>query len=281
MKILVTGATGQLGYDVCKVLAERKIEYVGISTATCDITDDHQVKELFETMQPDGVIHCAAYTKVDQAEEEPEKCWEINVEGTKNIASACRRSNIKMIYISTDYVFPGDGEKYYETNDRFAPCNTYGASKLAGELAVKALLERYFIVRVSWVFGSNGGNFVKTMLKLAETQNELNVVCDQIGSPTYTVDLAPVLCDMIETECYGTFHATNEGICSWAEFAQTIFRLTEKDTIVHPIPTKDYPTKAVRPLNSRMSKTTLDKAGFNRLPHWEDALNRYLKENLK
>ena len=211
MKILVTGASGQLGYDVCEELKWRKADYIGTSSRELDITDSAAVEQMLQELRPDAVIHCAAYTKVDQAEDEPERCWAVNAEGTKNLAAACRRIHAKMLYISTDYVFPGTGEQFYEPADPVGPVNTYGRSKLAGELAVQSLLDRYFIVRISWVFGKNGNNFVKTMLRLAETKTELNVVCDQIGSPTYTADLAPLLCDMVQTEKYGVYHATNEG----------------------------------------------------------------------
>jgi dTDP-4-dehydrorhamnose reductase len=278
MKIFVTGASGQLGYDVCRELQARKIEYCGISSKELDITDQDAVFSALTAYQPDAVIHCAAYTKVDQAEDEPERCWAVNVDGTRNLALACRELGAKMLYISTDYVFSGTGERFYEVDDDVNPQNVYGASKLAGELAVKSLLEKYYIVRISWVFGKNGNNFVKTMLRLAETRSELNVVCDQIGSPTYTADLATLLCDMIQTEKYGTYHATNEGICSWAEFAEEIFRQAEKAVTVHPIPTSQYPTKATRPLNSRMCKKKLEEQGFSCLPAWRDGLRRYLKE---
>ena len=278
MKVFVTGASGQLGYDVCEELKRRKVDYVGTSSGELDITDPEAVERTLQTIHPDAVIHCAAYTKVDQAEEEPEQCWAVNAAGTKNIAAVCRRIHAKMLYISTDYVFPGTGEQFYEPADPVGPVNTYGRSKLAGELAVQSLLDRYFIVRISWVFGKNGNNFVKTMLRLAETRTELNVVCDQIGSPTYTADLAPLLCDMIQTEKYGIYHATNEGTCSWAEFAESIFELAGKPVTVHPIPTSEYPTKAVRPLNSRMSKQRLKENGFSMMPQWRDALKRYVEE---
>lgn len=278
MKILVTGISGQLGHDVCKELTKRNIEQLGISSKDLDITDKTAVEALIREYQPDAVIHCAAYTKVDLAEDEPEKCWAVNVDGTRNIAAACRELSAKMVYISTDYVFPGTGEQFWEPTDPVGPVNAYGRSKLAGELAVRSLLEQYFIVRISWVFGKNGNNFVKTMLRLAETRTELNVVSDQIGSPTYTADLAPLLCDMVQTERYGVYHATNEGICSWAEFAEAIFELTGKQMTVHPIPTSEYPTRAVRPLNSRMSKECLMEEGFSYMPDWRDALGKYLSE---
>ena len=278
MRVLVTGVSGQLGYDVAQVLAQRGIEYRGTSSKDLDITDRAAVEHLMQSYRPDAVIHCAAYTKVDLAEDEPERCWAVNADGTRNLAAACREIGAKMLYISTDYVFPGTGEQFRRTDDPVSPVNTYGRSKLAGELAVQSLLETYFIVRISWVFGKNGNNFVKTMLRLAETRTELTVVCDQIGSPTYTADLAPLLCDMVQTERYGIYHATNGGTCAWSEFAKAIFELADKQVTVYPIPTSAYPTRAVRPLNSRMSKECLHSNGFQELPAWKNALARYLKE---
>ncbi|MBR1842197.1 MAG: dTDP-4-dehydrorhamnose reductase [Oscillospiraceae bacterium] len=278
MKILVTGVGGQLGYDVCKELDRRGIENRGVDIADFDITDADKTREYICSYKPDAVIHCSAWTAVDKAEDEIEKVRLVNTEGPRNIARACRETGAKMLYISTDYVFPGEGERYYEPGDPTGPLGAYGETKLGGEIAVKEILDRYFIVRISWVFGKNGNNFVKTMLRLAETRTELNVVCDQIGSPTYTADLAPLLCDMIVTEKYGTYHATNEGVCSWADFSEEIFRLAGKNVKVNKIPTSAYPTRAVRPLNSRMSKDKLTQMGFNRLPTWQDALKRYLKE---
>lgn len=278
MKILVTGVSGQLGYDVERELDQRGIEHLGTSSRELDITDREAVERLMERYRPDAVIHCAAYTKVDLAEDEPERCWAVNADGTRNLAAACREIGAKLLYISTDYVFPGTGERSYGTGDPTGPVNTYGRSKLAGELAVQSLLEKYFIVRISWVFGKNGNNFVKTMLRLAETKAELSVVCDQIGSPTYTADLAPLLCDMVQTERYGVYHATNEGTCAWSEFAEAIFELAGRQVVVHPIPTSAYPTRAARPLNSRMSKECLHSNGFQELPEWKNALARYLKE---
>lgn len=278
MKVVVTGATGQLGYDVCRVLTEREIEHIGLGSKDCDISSAAEVNALFTRERPDALIHCAAYTKVDNAEEDAERCWSVNVDGTRNLAAACRAYGVKMLYISTDYVFPGTGEQFRRTDDPVSPVNTYGRSKLAGELAVQSLLETYFIVRISWVFGKNGNNFVKTMLRLAETRTELTVVCDQIGSPTYTADLAPLLCDMVQTERYGIYHATNGGTCAWSEFAKAIFELADKQVTVYPIPTSAYPTRAVRPLNSRMSKECLHSNGFQELPEWKHALARYLKE---
>ncbi len=278
MKVLVTGASGQLGHDVCKELSARSINCWGICSRELDITDHAAVQRTLTDYSPDAVIHCAAWTKVDAAEDNPETAFAVNATGTGYIANACKTIDAKLLYLSTDYVFPGNGERFYEPDDQPNPLNVYGASKLAGEKAIRESIETHFIVRTSWVFGINGNNFVKTMLRLAETHSVLNVVCDQIGSPTYTADLAPLLCDIIMTEKYGTYHATNEGICSWAEFAKEIFCLAEKDVTVLPIPTNQYHSRAVRPLNSRLSKEKLDLMGFHRLPDWKDALERYLSE---
>lgn len=278
MKLLVTGVKGQLGYDVCKVLSARGIEHRGVDIEDFDITNVQATHDYIAAYRPDGVIHCSAWTAVDRAEDELEKVRAVNAKGPRNIASACKEIGAKMVYISTDYVFPGTGDRFYEPDDPTGPLGAYGVTKLEGERAVQALLERYFIVRVSWVFGKNGSNFIKTMLRLSETKSELNVVCDQIGSPTYTADLAPLLCDMVVTNKYGIYHATNEGICSWAEFAEEIFRLAGKRVKVNPVPTSEYPTRAARPLNSRMSKAKLEEMGFSRLPDWHDALTRYLRE---
>lgn len=278
MKVLVTGAEGQLGYDVCKVLSARNMDHIGAGRKEFDITNKETTNDYIVSYHPDVVIHCSAWTRVDQAEDEPESVKAVNAVGTQNVAVVCNKIGAKMLYISTDYVFPGRGTRFYEPEDSTGPLGVYGATKLAGELAVQELLDRYYIVRTSWVFGKNGNNFVKTMLRLAETKTELNVVCDQIGSPTYTVDLASLLCDMIQTDQYGIYHATNEGVCSWAEFAEEIFRVAGKQVIVHHIPTSEYHSRAVRPLNSRMSKDKLEQMGFHRLPLWQDALKRYLKE---
>lgn len=278
MKILVTGAAGQLGYDVIKVLKSRNLECLGADLAEFDITDFAATQAYITACRPDAVIHCSAYTAVDKAEDNPEVCMAVNVDGTKNIAKVCKTIGAKMLYVSTDYVFPGRGEEYYEVDAETGPLSVYGQSKLAGEEIVHTVLQQYFIVRVSWVFGKNGNNFVKTMLRLGKERSEINVVCDQIGSPTYTADLAQLLCDMIVTEKYGVYHATNEGICSWAEFTEEIFKQAGYPVKVNPIPTSQYPTRAVRPFNSRISKTSLDLAGFARLPVWQDAVLRYLKE---
>ncbi|EDS10981.1 dTDP-4-dehydrorhamnose reductase [Anaerotruncus colihominis] len=278
MRVFVTGASGQLGYDVCKELTRRGIENRGVSVEDLDITDRKAVEAALENNRPDAVIHCAAYTAVDKAEDEAEQCWAVNVDGTRNLAVSCKAIGAKMLYISTDYVFPGLGKQFYEVTDAVNPTNVYGASKLAGELVVQSLLTDYFIVRISWVFGANGNNFIKTMLRLSKSNTELNVVCDQIGSPTYTADLAPLLCDMIRTDQFGLYHATNEGVCSWAEFAEEIFRCAGKEVKVNHILTEEYPTCAKRPLNSRLSKRMLSAQGFRPLPEWTNALRRYLIE---
>ncbi len=276
--IIITGANGQLGYDIVKELNMRKIGCMGIDIDVLDITDSNAVISYISSINPEAVIHCAAYTAVDKAEDEVEKCMAVNVCGTENIALACKKTGAKMMYLSTDYVFPGNGKKEYEVDDEKGPKNVYGQTKLEGEYKVINNTDKYFIVRTSWVFGKNGGNFVKTMLWLSKTKSELNVVCDQIGSPTYTEDLASLVCDMIATEKYGIYHATNEGFCSWYVLAKAIFEKAGKMTSVNPVSTLDYSAKAARPYNSRLSKLSLDKAGFKRLPGWEDALDRYLKE---
>jgi len=278
MKILVTGVTGQLGYDVVKELNKRHVECVGVGRKEFDITDATATRTFIVGYRPDVVIHCSAYTAVDKAEDEPALCHAVNVNGTENIAKACREIDAKMVYISTDYVFPGTGGKFYEVDDATGPTNVYGKTKLLGEKAVQSILHKYFIVRISWVFGKNGKNFVKTMLRLGKEKQELTVVADQIGSPTYTADLAPLLCDLVLTDKYGVYHVTNEGICSWAEFAVEIMAQAGLHCVIKPIPSCAYPTKATRPLNSRLSKEKLVKAGFHRMPVWQDALHRYLKE---
>lgn len=278
MKILVTGANGQLGHDILLNLTARGIDGIPADIAEFDITQADATEQFIAAHQPDVVIHCAAYTAVDKAEDDVELCRLINVTGTENIARACQKINAKMVYVSTDYVFPGTGESPYETAAQTAPLSTYGKTKLGGEHAVEQLLKRYFIVRTSWVFGENGNNFVKTMLRLGKERDEVNVVCDQIGSPTYTVDLARMLVDMALSEQYGIYHATNEGFCSWADFAQAIFRKAGLPTRVNFITTDQYPVRAHRPSNSRLSKDKLDEAGFKRLPSWEDALDRFLLE---
>lgn len=278
MKVLVTGVKGQLGYDVVKELTKRGIECQGADIEEFDITDEAAVSEYIKGYNPDVVVHCSAYTAVDKAEDNIDVCRAVNVSGPYNIAKVCKELDCKMVYFSTDYVFPGTGEEFYEVDSATGPLGQYGMTKLDGELAVKEWLDKYFIIRISWVFGINGNNFIKTMLRVGKDHSEVSVVDDQIGSPTYTVDLAKLVCDMLVTEKYGTYHATNEGICSWAEFTEEIYRQAGYNTIVKHVSTEEYGAKAPRPNNSRMSKKSLDDAGFDRLPEWKDALSRYLKE---
>lgn len=295
MKVLVTGSCGQLGYDVMNELAKRghepicsdileqdniNLEYEYIQL---DITDSKAVETVIAEVAPDAVIHCAAWTAVDAAEDEENKAkvFAINADGTRYIAEACKKHGCKMMYISTDYVFNGEGsEPWREDCKDYAPLNVYGQSKLQGELAVADLLDEYFIVRIAWVFGKNGNNFVKTMLNVGKKFDALRVVNDQIGTPTYTFDLARLLVDMIETEKYGYYHATNEGgYISWYDFACEIFRLANYETKVIPVTTKEYGlSKAKRPFNSRLDKSKISSKGFKPLPDWKDALKWYLSE---
>ncbi len=277
MKILVTGYSGQLGYDVVKRLNILNIECIGTTRKEFDLTDKISTIKFIKNYNPDVVIHCAAYTDVDKAEEDKDLCYKVNVLGTRYIAQACKDIDAKMVYISTDYIFDGKGEVPFEITDAPNPINYYGQTKYEGELEVKKQIDKHFIIRISWVFGLKGNNFVKTMLRLGKEKKELNVISDQIGSPTYTHDLAKLIADIIGTEKYGTYHATNEGYCSWYEFACEIFRISNIDTLVNPIKTEEYPTKAKRPRNSRLSKKSLDLNRLNRLPDWHDALRRYLK----
>ncbi len=310
MKVLVTGVAGQLGHDVMNELAKRGYEgigtdlaeaYSGVADGTAvttmpyvsmDITDAEAVEKNIKALAPDVVVHCAAWTAVDLAEDEDKqaKVRAINVGGTDNIAKACKEVNAKMVYISTDYVFDGQGETPWDPDCKdYKPLNVYGQTKLDGELAVSGTLEKYFIVRIAWVFGKNGNNFIKTMLKVGENHDKLTVVNDQIGTPTYTFDLARLLVDMIETEKYGYYHATNEGgYISWYDFAVEIFRQAaalgheaydEDHLTVAPVTTKEYGvSKAARPFNSRLDKSKLTANGFELLPSWQDALKRYLEE---
>lgn len=276
MKIIVTGAKGQLGSDVILQLKKNGTEAVEADLPELDITDADAVEQFVAQSGADGVIHCAAYTNVDSAESETELCRKINVDGTLNLARSCEKHGLKLLYISTDYVFSGDGHEAFETNSQKIPCNFYGKSKLEGEIAAIENCSKCFVVRISWVFGENGKNFVKTMLRLAEDRSEISVVCDQIGSPTYTKDLAKLLCNMILTEKYGVYHATNENYCSWAEFAAAIMEYSGSETKIIPIKSSEYKSVAKRPANSRLSKKSLDDNGFDRLPSWQDALKRFL-----
>jgi dTDP-4-dehydrorhamnose reductase len=278
MRILVTGYNGQLGFDVVREGKKYGLEIVGTTRTDLDITDEQAVTKYVEVLKPDAIIHCAAYTAVDKAEDDQETCWNINVNGTRYLASAAKNIGAKFIFISTDYVFDGQGETPFRETDNPNPIGYYGESKFEGEKLVKQLLDKWFIIRISWVFGINGNNFVKTMLRLAETRNQLNVVSDQYGSPTYTVDLAKLLIQMIQTDKYGIYHASNEGFCNWAEFAREIFKQAGKRVEVQGISTEEYPTRAERPKNSRMSKQKLIDASFESLPEWQDAIARYLKE---
>ena len=283
MKVLVTGSKGQLGYDVIKELCARRHEALGFDLPELDITDEAAVQAVFDRVKPDAVIHCAAWTAVDAAEESGNiaKVFAVNEGGTRNIAAACKRTGAKLLYLSTDYVFDGQGSTPWRADEtRFAPLNEYGKSKLAGENAVRELLQTYFIVRIAWVFGKNGNNFVKTMLRLSEMHDTLRVVCDQVGTPTYTPDLARLLVDMIETNKYGVYHTTNEGgYISWYDFASAIMQEAGKNTKVIPVTTAEYGlSKAARPFNSRLDKSKLKENGFEPLPDWRDALKRYLKE---
>lgn len=283
MKVLVTGVKGQLGYDVVNELTKRGHTAIGVDIDEMDITDKHSVQIVIEKTKPDAVIHCAAWTAVDLAEDENKIALvrAVNTDGTRNIAEICKKLNCKMMYISTDYVFNGQGTEPWEPDCKdYEPLNVYGQTKLGGELAVANLLEKYFIVRIAWVFGVNGNNFIKTMLNIGKKYDELTVVNDQIGTPTYTFDLARLLVDMIETEKYGYYHATNEGgYISWYDFAREIFKQAGYNTKVKPVTTEEYGlSKAKRPFNSRLDKSKLIENGFKPLPTWQDALSRYLKE---
>ena len=286
-RILVTGVKGQLGYDCLRELTERGYHNVrGIDIEDLDITDEKAVHDFIKEYRPDIVMHNAAWTAVDKAEEMPDAVYKVNSLGPKYIAEACKEVDATMIYISTDYVFEGKGNKEYEVNDPKIGLSIYGKTKSQGEDFVKSTLKKYFIIRISWVFGINGKNFIKTMLSLADRGlKELNVVSDQIGSPTYTYDLSKLMCDMMTSTKYGIYHATNEGYTSWAEFANFIFKTANLDMKVNPVTTDEYkklvPNQADRPLNSRLSKTSLDQAGFKRLPSWQDATTRYIKDELK
>ena len=290
MKVFVTGVRGQLGYDVVNELKKRNHTAIGVDIEEMDITDKASVDRVIREAGPDAVIHCAAWTAVDAAEDDDnkEKVHLVNAVGTENIANVCKELNIKMMYISTDYVFDGQGTAPWQPDCRdYRPLNVYGQTKLEGELSVSGMLSKYFIVRIAWIFGKNGKNFIRTMLNVGKKHKELRVVKDQIGTPTYTFDLARLLVDMIETEKYGYYHATNEGgYISWYDFTKEIFRQAAEaghseyaDITVHPVTTEEYGiSKAARPFNSRLDKSKLIENGFTPLPDWKDALNRYLKE---
>ena len=282
MRVLVTGAKGQLGTDVMAELKSNNIEALGIDREELDIVDAKACEEFFDKANAekriDAVIHCAAYTAVDKAEDEQELSYNINALGTKNIATACKKFDMKLMYISTDYVFNGQGERPWEPDDERQPLNVYGKTKYEGELFVEEIAKKYFIVRIAWVFGIAGNNFIKTMLKLAKERDSLTVVDDQIGSPTYTADLSKLLVSMIQTDKYGRYHATNEGYCSWYEFAKEIFKVAGVTINVASVDSSAYPAKAKRPANSRMEKKKLDEMGFKRLPSWQDATRRYIEE---
>ena len=275
-RVLVTGINGQLGYDVIKELDKRGYISIGVDKEKMDLTDLSNINSFIKDSNVDAIIHCAAYTAVDLAEDNKELCEIVNSLSVKEIANVCKELDIPLVYISTDYVFDGSKDEEYTENDIENPINVYGKTKLDGENYVKEILDKYYIVRISWVLGENGKNFINTMLRLSKEHKELNIIDDQIGSPTYTKDLAPLLADMLETDRYGLYHATNEGFCSWYEFAKEIFKIKNIDIKVNPISTKDYPTKARRPLNSKMSKQKLIDKGFTPLRNWKEALNEYL-----
>jgi len=278
MRLLVTGTRGQLGYDVVNEALNRGLEVIGVDAQEMDITDPKLVSSFIANAHVDAVIHCAAYTAVDKAEVEPELCLRVNVDGTRYIAEACAKHDLKMIYISTDYVFDGLGNVPFETDSPKISNNVYGRSKSEGEDEVLTCVKKSFIVRISWAFGINGNNFIKTMLRLGKEKGEVKVVNDQIGSPTYTYDLARLLIDMVLTDRYGIYHATNEGYCSWYEFALEIFKQAHMNNVkVIPVSSDEFPVKATRPLNSRLSKRSLDENQFTRLPQWKTALAHYLK----
>lgn len=287
MKVLVTGVKGQLGSDVMKELRRSGLEAVGVDISEMDITDAASVRRMILDVRPNAVIHCAAWTAVDLAEDADKRdtVYRVNVLGTENVARACAETGSRLLYTSTDYVFDGQGDRPWEPDDERHPLNVYGQSKYEGELAVERLLRNYFIVRIAWVFGSGGSNFVKTMLRLGKEKSSLTVVSDQYGTPTYTPDLAKLLVQMIQTERYGRYHATNEGgYISWYDFAREIFSQAARihpaygRITVKPVASADYKTKAKRPLNSRLNKQKLAENGFTPLPDWRDALRRFLRE---
>ncbi len=278
MKVLVTGYAGQLGYEVVRLLESRGIPCKGVDQADFNLTDAAAVLDYVQHYAPDVIVHCAAYTNVDKAETEPEICAAVNGMGTLYMVRAALSVGAKLVYISTDYVFPGTGDQPFGIDDPYGPKNVYGVSKVQGEDAVRSLMTRYYILRTSWVFGKNGKNFVRTMLRLGAEKKELRVVSDQIGSPTYAKDLARVICDMIPTDKYGIYHVRNEGYVSWADFAKMIMEKSGLSCRIIPVPSSEYVTLARRPLNSRLSGKKLQAAGFAPMPTVADALDRYLTE---
>lgn len=278
LKFMITGVNGQLGHDVMMKLKEMDFDVIAPRRDEFDLTNKDQVKKFIIKEKPDVIIHCAAYTAVDKAEDEKDLCYSVNVEGTRAVAQSAKEINAKVVYVSTDYIFDGLSQEPHSEDKLTNPVNYYGYTKEKGEQIVRGLLHRHFIVRTSWVYGQNGKNFVKTMLKLAESRNEINVVSDQIGAPTYSKDLAEFIVNLVQTREYGTYHGVNEGYCSWYEFAKSIFEEYGINMIVNPISTEDYTTRAKRPLNSRLSKENTDKAGIDKMPHWKDALTRFIKE---
>lgn len=280
MNILLTGTTGQLGYDVLNEINIRGHNPIILSRKELDLSSLDTIKNIIISHNPDSIIHCAAYTKVDLAEDNIDICQTINSLAVREIALAANELNVPLVYLSTDYVFDGDKILPYEEHDTPNPINIYGKTKYEGEIYIEEILKKYFIVRISWVFGINGSNFVKSMLNLANIKNELRIVDDQVGSPTYTKDLSPLLIDMVESDKYGIYHATNEGFCSWYEFAKEIFEYKNIDISLSSIKTSQYITKANRPLNSRLNKNKIYACGFKPLRHWKDALHDYL-DNLK
>lgn len=274
--ILVTGSTGQLGSDVVKELLKRGYSTLSPNRSELNLCSEDNIRNYILNSNCEAIVHCAAYTQVDKAEDEKDLCIKINATATKHIAKCAKILDIPMIYISTDYVFDGTKDGKYTENDETNPINIYGESKLAGEKYVQEILDKYYIVRTSWVFNINGKNFIETMLRLSKVNNQLSIVNDQIGSPTYTKDLSRLLVDMLETSKYGLYHATNEGYCSWYEFADTIFKLANINIDIKAINSNEYASRAKRPLNSKLSKDKLIEYGFKPLPHWEDALKDYL-----
>ena len=274
--ILVTGSTGQLGSDVVKELLKRGYSTLSPNRSELNLCSEDNIRNYILNSNCEAIVHCAAYTQVDKAEDEKDLCIKINTTATKHIVKCAKILDIPMIYISTDYVFDGTKDGKYTENDETNPINIYGESKLAGEKYVQEILDKYYIVRTSWVFNINGKNFIETMLRLSKANNQLSIVNDQIGSPTYTKDLSRLLVDMLETSKYGLYHATNEGYCSWYEFANTIFKLANINIDIKAINSNEYASRAKRPMNSKLSKDKLIEYGFKPLPHWEDALKDYL-----